>query len=438
MNIKTMSKYRQLAAIMFTDIVGYTAIMGKDETKAMGLVHRSREVQKRLVNEFEGRWLKEMGDGVLCSFPSASDAIYCALEIQEQLFQHADLQLRIGIHLGEVLIENGDIFSDSVNIASRLQAIAEPGGIYLSEPVQKAIRGQTDIQTVYLGELQLKNVDYEIKTYALRGEGLPPIINGSAKRLSGRVWAEINQRSLNRVGIVYLSFACILLGSIPLVPILELYRYQIMGILILGFVVAMVAAWKYERSPNGFVRILSGASWVNPYTDFQKKPFTSNSAILILLVIVLGINGFSVVEKRNQLKSPTIPDRSIAVIPFCNMSNDPELQQFIDGIQEDILTQLSKNPVLNVKSRTSTLRYQKAEETNIEEIGSALGVGHVLEGSVRKEGNWVRVNAQLIEVETDTQIWSGAYDRELTNGLTIQQQLALSISHIVIKRLTDA
>ena len=107
-----MSKCRHLAAIMFTDIVGYTALMGRDEAKAMRHVHCSRAIQKRLVSEFEGEWLKDMGDGVMCSFPSASDAVYCALEVQEKLFKCEDLQLRIGIHLGEVLVEDGDIYSD--------------------------------------------------------------------------------------------------------------------------------------------------------------------------------------------------------------------------------------------------------------------------------------------------------------------------------------
>ena len=260
-----MSQHRHLAAIMFTDIVGYTALMGKDEAKAMDLVHQSRDIQKLLVQEFEGSWLKEMGDGVMCSFPSASDAVYCALEIQEQLFQHQDLLLRIGIHLGEVLIENGDIFSDGVNIASRLQAIAEPGGIYLSESVQKAIRGQTDIQTAYLGELQLKNIDYGVKTYALRGEGLPPVINGAAKRLSGRVWGEVKIRNLHGAGTLYLSLACILLSLIPWIPLLKHIQYFLTSSLLFGFIISMVLAWHFKKSPGGFIRISSQKSWKEFY-----------------------------------------------------------------------------------------------------------------------------------------------------------------------------
>ena len=194
-----MSKQRHLAAIMFTDIVGYTALMGRNEVKTMDFIHQNRSIQKRLVKEFGGEWLKEIGDGTMCTFSSASDAVYCALEIQEHLQKH-DLQLRIGIHMGEVLKKDGEIYGDGVNIASRLQAIAEPGGIYMSYSIQKAIRDQSDIQAIYLGELHLKNFNFAVKTYALRGNGLPPVINGAAKRLSGGIWAQVKHRYLHRTG----------------------------------------------------------------------------------------------------------------------------------------------------------------------------------------------------------------------------------------------
>ena len=183
-----MSQGRYLTAIMFTDIVGYSALMGKNETKALNDMQLSRTVQKRLVEEFEGNWWKEVGDGAMSTFNQASDAVYCALEIQEHLREY-DLELRIGIHLGKIQKEESEISNDCENIASRLRAIAEPGGIYLSGPVQKAVRDQSDIKTLYLGELRLNDVDFSIKTFALSGNGLPPVINGAAKRLSGHTWA---------------------------------------------------------------------------------------------------------------------------------------------------------------------------------------------------------------------------------------------------------
>ena len=411
--------------------------MGRDEAKAMGLVHRSRAIQKRLVAAFEGEWLKEMGDGVMCSFPSASDAVYCALEIQEKLFKCEDLQLRIGIHLGEVLVEDGDIFSDGVNIAARLQAIAEPGGIYLSESVQKAIRGQKDIHTVYLGELQLKNVDYAVKTYALRGEGLPPVLNGAAKRLSGRVWAEVKRRNLHRAGVAYLFTAGLLITLTQFIPLLEVFQAELIGLLSVGFVVAMCMAWHYERGPTGIIRTSSIEAWENPFSNPQKKPFTSNLAILGLILILLGLNAFTLVERKSKRRLAEAPITSIAVLPFHNLSPDQGQQLFADGIQDEILSELSKSLLLDVKSRTSTLRYRHSENKGVKEIGKELQVAHLLEGSIRKIGSTVRVTAQLIEVTSDTHVWSGVYERKITSPLLIQKELARSISIMIKKQISD-
>jgi adenylate cyclase len=175
-----MTSRRQLAAIMFTDIVGYTAIMGANSQKAMDLVRSSKKIQKPLVEKHNGTWLKEMGDGALAKFNSALDAVNCACEIQKQARAKFDGKLRIGIHLGDVTVENDDIFGDGVNVASRLESIAIPGGIYISESVWKSIQGQTDIQVADLGEISLKNVAYPIRTYSIQGSGLPkPIFEKS-------------------------------------------------------------------------------------------------------------------------------------------------------------------------------------------------------------------------------------------------------------------
>jgi len=428
-----MSNQRHLDAIMFTDIVGYTALMGRNEAKAMDYIHQSRTVQKKLVEEFGGSWLKEMGDGAMCTFSSASDAVYCALEIQEQL-QEQDLQLRIGIHLGEILSEKGEIYGDGVNIASRLQAISEPGGIYMSDAVQKAIRGQSDIQTVYLGELTLKNIDYAVKTYAVRGNGLTPVINGAAKRLSGRIWAEVKHRYLHRAGFMYLLVSLILLSLVPQVPLMELFRFELIALLSLGFLVAMYLAWNYEKSPKGFVKISSAESWTNPYNDHRKKPLTSNLMIMLLVMLLGGVNAFTLAdhEERSGIYEPTI-----AVLPFDNFSLQAQQNFYGDCIQEDILSQLARNPRLEVKSRTSTLCYRDVQNKNLEQIGKELRTDHVLEGSVRQIGNKLRVTAQLIEVKTDTNIWSRVYERELTDTLQVQQEIAITIAYLVASRLVD-
>ena len=167
-----MSQSRQLAAIMFTDIVGYTALMGRDEDKALLLLNANRQIQKPLIEKYHGKWLKELGDGVLAQFNSAYDAVKCAIEIQKAA-QVLEGQLRIGIHLGDVTNEDNDVFGDGVNVASRIQGIADPGSIYISESIENAIRNRSDIKTKYLGEAELKNVNYSVKVYAIQGKGFP-------------------------------------------------------------------------------------------------------------------------------------------------------------------------------------------------------------------------------------------------------------------------
>lgn len=181
-----MPEGRRLAAIMFTDIVGYTAMMGSNVEKALDLLHKNREIQKAAIEKYNGKWLKEMGDGILAQFHSAIDSVRCALEIQRRAHIELDGKIRIGIHLGDVTVENEDVFGDGVNIASRLQAIADPGGIYISESIQHAIRGSTDIRTQFFGEIQLKNVDYLVKTYYLEEEDLPVPSKSKMRQLAGK------------------------------------------------------------------------------------------------------------------------------------------------------------------------------------------------------------------------------------------------------------
>ena len=284
-----MTQERILAAIMFTDIVGYTAMMGKDEPRAMDMVRKNREIQKPLIEKYNGSLLKEMGDGNLARFPTASDAIYCAKEIQKALHGDQELNLRIGIHLGEIRIEGGEIYGDGVNVASRLESISDPGGVYISDTVQKSIRSQPDIQTAYLGELELKNVDYPVKTYGLRGEYLPQPKMTKEKHLSGRFMAELKRRNVIRAEMAYLAISLIIFSLLEYAHWSTTIEYIIYGFLILGAPLSFYFAWNYERSPEGFVRVTSRKAWVNPYTDTQKKPFTGNAVIIFLLVILVGL-----------------------------------------------------------------------------------------------------------------------------------------------------
>jgi class 3 adenylate cyclase/Tfp pilus assembly protein PilF len=164
---------RQLVAIMFTDIVGYTALMGEDSQKALELIRINKEIQIPLVEKHKGKWVKEMGDGSLSYFNSALDAVNCAIDIQETARTDLDAKLRIGVHLGDVTIQSDDVYGDGVNIASRLESLADAGGIYISDATKKASQGQSDFKTIDLGELKLKNVTHPVRTFAIQGDGLP-------------------------------------------------------------------------------------------------------------------------------------------------------------------------------------------------------------------------------------------------------------------------
>jgi len=168
-----MTDNRRLAAIMFTDIVGYSGLMSQDEERALEISRQNRDIQKALVSEHNGDWVKDLGDGALAMFVTAWDSVQCALAIQASVREKGDYQVRVGIHLGDITIENDDAFGDGVNVASRLESKADPGGIYISESVYKAIRSRENIPVKDLGELQLKNISYPIRVYALAGEGLP-------------------------------------------------------------------------------------------------------------------------------------------------------------------------------------------------------------------------------------------------------------------------
>jgi adenylate cyclase len=299
-----MSPSRQLAAIMFTDIVGYTALMGNDEQKAFDLLKKNRGLQKPIIEQFNGRWIKELGDGVLASFNTVSDAVSAAIKIQEACHAAHDFQLRIGIHLGEVVFENDDVFGDGVNIASRIQSIAKPGCIYISESVHHNVSNKKDIQTKFIREETLKNVKDPVRIYE-----------------------------------------------------------------------------------------------------------------------VMMMNG-SMAITENRIKDSR--QNSIAVLPFANMSSDPEQEYFSDGLTEEIITDLSKVSELLVISRSSIMTL-KGTQKKMKEIASEVNVRYVLEGSVRKSGNNLRITAQLIDAVNDSHIWAEKYNGSLEDVFDIQEKVSRSI-----------
>jgi len=305
-----MAQSRQLAAIMFTDIVGYTALMGNDEQKAFTILNKNRALQKPIIEQFSGRWIKELGDGVMASFNTVSDAVNAAIKIQQTCNSSKEFQLRIGIHLGEVVFENDDVFGDGVNIASRIQATAEPGTIYISESIQNNVSNKQGIETRFVKQEALKNVKEPVRVYE---------------------------------------------------------------------------------------------------------------------VLIKEIGPESLVNENIQLKVKNISDKSIAVLPFENMSSDPEQEYFSEGMAEEILNSLSHLKDLKVAGRTSSFQF-KGKNIDLLEVGEKLQVRTVLEGSVRKQGNRIRIMVQLINVEDGFQLWSEKYDRDLDDIFAIQDEIALTIT----------
>lgn len=310
-----MPSSRKIAAIMFTDIVGYTTLMGSDEENALKILDLSRKIQRPLVNEHEGNWIKELGDGVLASFPTASDAVQAAIQIQQQASSIPDLDLRIGIDLGEVVFENQDVFGEVVNIASRIMNIATPGKICISGTVYDNVANKKQIVCNFIGEEKLKNVKDSVRIYTV--------------------------------------------------------------------------AVDQDKKIPGIVK--------------QKGPADHN----------------------NHLNSS--PAKSVAVLPFVNMSNDPEQEYFSDGITEEILNSLAQVKDLHVAGRTSSFHF-KGKNYDLRKIGQSLNVETVLEGSVRKQGNRLRITAQLINVSDGYHIWSEKYDRQLDDIFAIQDEIAMAIT----------
>ena len=350
-----MSQSRQLAAILFTDIVGYTAIMQEDEQLAIKLVKHHRLVLEKAVADHEGDLIEYYGDGSLSIFTSITEAIRCALGIQQQLKTEPAVPLRIGLHIGEVVYEDGKIMGDGVNIASRIQSLGLAGSILFTKEIFDKIRNHSEFKTVFLGRFRLKNIADPMEVFALANEGVTVPAN---EKMEGRVSEVASEKGFK----AYLKWA---------LPV--------------------------------FIAIIGAAVFIPGL--FKNKNIFSGS------------------------------EKSIAVLPFENISNDTLQQYFSDGITEDIITQLSKIADLKVISRTSVMQY-KGNRKNIKEIADELGVASILEGSVRKEGNKLRITAQLIDAQNDKHLWSETFDRDASEVFTIQSEVAKRIVSALNVKLT--
>jgi len=345
-----------LAAIVFTDIVGFSKISSGNEVMALELLTAQKQIVQPLVQEFGGQWLKEMGDGLLLSFPSSYDAVRCAVRIQKEVRQVVGLVLRIGIHQGDVVQTENDVLGSGVNIASRVETVSPAGGIAISDKVQRDIAHHADLSTQSIGFPKLKGIDIEFEVFCVTNDGLP-------------------------VGM-----------------------------------------------SHGKVEITDDAS--------EKK--SAWPILAALLVFVFGVLTFLFLKPGYSVDLNAIPSKSIAVLPFDNFAKGASEENFADGLTEVITATLSKIGDMKVISRTSVMAYKGNDRPTSPEIARELNVAHVLEGSVQRVGDQVRIVVQLIDAREDKHIWAETFDGKFSELFDVQTQVATNIANYLKSNLTVA
>jgi len=422
-------------------------MMQQDEEQAIKIRERHRDIFESSTQKYQGKILQYYGDGTLSIFNSAIDAVKCGIEIQLAYQQDPKIPVRVGIHTGDIVFSEEDIIGDGVNVASRIESLAVAGSVFISDKVYDEIKNHKSFQTQAIGTFELKNVGRPVNVFAISNEGLVVPDARAARQLTGTFWAEVNRRGMIRAGVAY--FVVVLLLILLLREVnswltLPDWSMQILvTALAVGFPLAMYLAWNYERSPEGFIRTTSQQSWQNPYSASQRKPLTSTLIIagLVLVIMIMYLFPRFLAGDRNRESNDSalelpVMNKSIAVIPFENLSADEENQYFADGQMEAILNHLTKIADLRVISRTTMMGYRGTTKS-VPEIAQELGVRYVLEGSVQKSGQKVRINAQLIDSDSDRHLWSNNYDRDLTDIFAIQTEIAKSVAQELRATITS-
>jgi TolB-like protein/class 3 adenylate cyclase/Flp pilus assembly protein TadD len=390
-----MPPVRRLTAILAADVAGYSRLMGADEE---GTHERLNGHLRALVNpkiaEHRGRIVKNTGDGFLAEFPSVVDAVRCAVEVQRGMAERnvdtppeQRIEFRVGINLGDVIAEGEDIFGDGVNVAARLETLAPPGGICVSRVVRDQVRDRLDFAFEDMGEQSVKNIARPVRAYALRPEGLAALPSSGLPARPSRRGRDI----IGTIAAAVLVIAC----------------------------AAWWWSWPAAISPFGAGR---------PTTQTVASPTVMPTAPAAASI-------------SETLVAPRL---SIVVLPFANLSNDPDQQYFGDGITEDLTTDLSRLPNMLVIARNTAFTY-KGKAVDAKQIGRELGVRYLLEGSVQRSANQLRVTVQLIDTETGTHLWAERFDRAvgdlfaLQNDITSRIAVTLNLELVAAEaaRLTD-
>jgi len=373
-----MASTRRLAAILAADVAGYSRLMGMDEE---GTLERLKAHRRQLIDpkitEHHGRIVKTTGDGLLAEFASVVDAVRCAAEVQRgmldrelDLSDEQRIKLRIGINLGDVIADGDDIFGDGVNVAARLEALADPGGICISRTVRDQIRDKLPYPLDDMGEQSVKNIARPVRVYALRPEAV-------ADLPASAVLPEAPPR--RRGPIAAMAAAAVA-----------------------ALVIALFGWWLWpatRSTPTPTVTAVAGA------------PTASQPLVA--------------------------PRLSIVVLPFANLNNDPEQQYFADAVTEDLTTDLSRLAGSFVISRNTAFTYRN-KPVDAKQIGSELRVRYVLEGSVRRSGNQVRINTQLIDAATGAHLWAERFDRDTGDLFALQNEITSRIAVALNAALVSA
>jgi adenylate cyclase len=385
---------RKLAAIFSTDVAGYSRLMGDDEEATIRTLTAYRAVISSLVQQYRGRVVDSPGDNLLAEFASVVDAVHCAVEIQHalkeknaELPEHRQMQFRIGINLGDVIVEGERLYGDGVNIAARLESLAIPGGVCISGTVYDHVKNKVALGYEYLGEREVKNIAEPVRVYRVKMDEESGSAVGAALRpqevLVGRGRPQDGQP--HRVA-----------------PTTAHKRKRLMAVAGLLLIAATIGVVRYWPSPTPNSQLL-----------------TPNPQLL---------------TPNTQL--PPLPDKpSLVVLPFINMSEDSKQDYFSDGITEDLTTALSQIASLFVIARNSAFTY-KGKAVKVQEVGKELGVQYVLEGSVRRASDQVRITAQLIDATTGYHLWSERYDRPLKDIFALQDEIVQKIVTTLKLQLT--
>ena len=362
---------RKLAAVLSADAVGYSRLMEQDEARTLATLKAHLRLIGSLVEKHQGRVVAIHGDSILAEFGSVVDAVQSAMEMQKELKgsnekepEASRMPFRIGINLGDVIEEDGNLYGDGVNVASRLEGLADPGGICISRSVHDHVKNKLRIGYQSLGAYSVKNIAEPVQAYRILPE---PDAFGKA---IGKAWYRLKQ--WQKVAFTL---------AVALLP-----------------VVANLAVKKY-MDPTG-----------------------SMSGI------------FSFLTEKTALPLPDRP--SIVVLPLENMTGDPKQEYFTDGFTEEIITSLSKISALFVISRNSSFTY-KGKPVKLKKVSKELGVRYVLEGSIQKSGDRVRINAQLIDAISDQHLWAEHYDRDMKDIFSLQDEIIFKILTALQVNLTS-